>query len=181
VRVIHANHGGHRAAFSVRVGFLPDLLGEDAFGLMYAHYDMPVVEAGARAELNADTVTQQVVGAYANVFRSNWRLRSVLYHVDEGNESAAGTRRHRFDAGYAQLEYSAPSSLTPYTRLESSSSLAGTDFVLLQRDAVDVRRALLGLRWDFHRHQALTVEVAHAATAVTSYHEARLQWSGVLP
>ncbi|MBS0396029.1 MAG: hypothetical protein JSR54_15525 [Proteobacteria bacterium] len=181
VRVLHSNHGGHRAAYTARVGFLPDLLGEDAFGLLYAHYDLPVVDPQARLRLGADTLTEQVLGGYANLNRGAWRVRAAVYHVDSDDTSALGTRHEHFGAGYAQVEYATTVALTPYSRLETSAGLAGSSLDVLQRDQVDVRRALAGLRWDFRRHQALTLEIGHAATAVNAYHEVRLQWSGVLP
>jgi hypothetical protein len=46
---------------------------------------------------------------------------------------------------------------------------------------VALRRQALGLRWDFVRRQALTVEVSHVSALQRPSNEIRLLWSGVIP
>jgi hypothetical protein len=46
---------------------------------------------------------------------------------------------------------------------------------------VALRRQVLGLRWDFIRRQALTIELSHIVSIQQKTDEVRLQWSAVVP
>ena len=50
-----------------------------------------------------------------------------------------------------------------------------------QAEVVDLLRQTGGLRWDFARRQALTVEVGHEASLSQHGNEVRLQWSAAIP
>jgi hypothetical protein len=39
----------------------------------------------------------------------------------------------------------------------------------------------LGLRWDYVRRQALTLELSHVVSLKQTSNEVRLQWSAVVP
>jgi len=46
---------------------------------------------------------------------------------------------------------------------------------------ITIRRAAVGLRWDYARRQALTVEVDREVSLSERGYEARLQWSAAIP
>jgi hypothetical protein len=46
---------------------------------------------------------------------------------------------------------------------------------------ITIRRAAVGLRWDYARRQALTVEFDHEVSLFERGYEARLQWSAAIP
>lgn len=179
VRILHSNSVGHRGSWSGRVAFLPELLGEDSIGVVYAHHQVAVLDPTIAALFNADGVTLNVAGLFGKLARNDWRLQASLYHVDA--RLGAGTSRDSFTAGYLQAERELPHRLTAFARLENSVDASGSRYVQFQAAEFELRRALAGLRWDFARRQALTLEAGHAATLGSRFSELRLQWSGVLP
>jgi len=44
-----------------------------------------------------------------------------------------------------------------------------------------VRRKALGLRWDYARRQALTLELSHVVSLTQQSDEVRAQWSAAFP
>jgi hypothetical protein len=46
---------------------------------------------------------------------------------------------------------------------------------------IALRRNALGLRWDYARRQALTMELSHVVSLHEQSDEIRLQWSAVVP
>ena len=98
----------------------------------------------------------------------------------------ATTRDESFISAYMQLERTLPWKLTAFGRYEGSARMGESKYVALFDDHdgdvdIAVRREALGLRWDFHRRQALTVELSHIDSLTQRSNELRLQWSGVLP
>lgn len=181
VGVLRSNVGGHRASWSGRIAYQPEMLGDDSFGLLLAQHDVHVVDPAVAETFGTNDVRLDVGGAFAKVSRQNWRLQATYYFVRAQFDTAPESRRESFGAGYLQLERSLPQRLTPFARLEVSSSAAGSTYVSIQAREFELRRQLAGLRWDFAHSQALTLEVAHATTLVARFNEVRLQWSGVVP
>jgi hypothetical protein len=83
-------------------------------------------------------------------------------------------------AGYAQLERRFAGRYTAFTRFENSARADDADFIQALQKRFELRRALLGIRWDFARHQAFTVELGRAATATDRFTKIKLQWSAVI-
>jgi hypothetical protein len=46
---------------------------------------------------------------------------------------------------------------------------------------IALRRQALGLRWDYVRRQALTIELSHVVSLRQRSDEVRIQWSAVVP
>jgi hypothetical protein len=46
---------------------------------------------------------------------------------------------------------------------------------------IALRCQALGLRWDYVRRQALTIELSHVVSLKRQADEVRLQWSAVVP
>ena len=46
---------------------------------------------------------------------------------------------------------------------------------------IALRRNAVGLRWDYVRRQALTIELSHVVSLQQRADEVRLQWSAVVP
>jgi hypothetical protein len=44
-----------------------------------------------------------------------------------------------------------------------------------------LRRQAVGLRWDYVRRQALTIELSHVVSLNQRSDEVRIQWSAVVP
>jgi hypothetical protein len=181
VGVLKANHGAHRASWSGRLAYEPELLGEDSFGILLAQHDVGVVDPAVMALFASNDVRLDVGGAFAKLSRRDWRVQATYYFVNVHFDTAAPSRNETFGAGYLQVERSLPQRLTPFARLEDSAKAAQSSYVAIQAREFELRRQLLGLRWDFAHNQALTLEAAHATTLLARFNEVRLQWSGVIP
>ena len=64
---------------------------------------------------------------------------------------------------------------------EASDGVRGSAVVAAVSPQFDLRRSLLGLRWDGWHRQALTLEIARGNTVDGSRWETRLQWSAAFP
>jgi hypothetical protein len=181
VNLLDPHFGGRRLALSGRVAYLPDFVGTSAFGLLISHSVMPVLTKSTAAMLRANEVDQTVYGGFANWNGDLWRLTSAVYDVEMNLNGLVGSQRSSFIAGYAQLERQFPHQLTAYGREENSSRAGDSVYILVNHPDFELRRATTGLRWDFWRHQALTMEAAHGQTSRAKEFEYRLQWSAALP
>jgi hypothetical protein len=181
VDLLDPHFAGRHISLSGRIAYLPDFVGTSAFGLLVSRSVMPVVTISTAALLHADRVEQTVYGGFANWNGDMWRLTSALYDVQMSLTGMVGSRRENFVAGYAQLERQFSHQLTVYGREENSSRAGDSVYILVDHPDFELRRATVGLRWDFWRHQALTMEAAHGQTSRAKEFEYRLQWSAALP
>jgi hypothetical protein len=96
------------------------------------------------------------------------------------------TRNESFVSGYLQVERQLPKRFTVFGRLEESARMQESRYVALfdDRDGdieLALHRQALGLRWDFTRRQALTLELAHVISLNQRSDEMRMQWSAAIP
>jgi hypothetical protein len=124
-----------------------------------------------------------VYGAYIDWNTGPWRVIGADYYVDVNFEQG---HDESFDSGYLQVERQLPFKLTAFGRVEASARMQESRYVRMFEDVdgdVDIalRRNALGLRWDFVRRQALTVELSHVVSLMRPSDEVRIQWSGVIP
>ncbi|MBS0387108.1 MAG: hypothetical protein JSR15_01410 [Proteobacteria bacterium] len=175
----HTN--GRRMSYTGRIAFLPDYVGTSNLGLLFAHSDMPVRDAPTAALLRATDVRQDLYGAYTDWNHGPWQLHAAIYDVSMDLEGPGAFHSESFVAGYAQLERQLPHRLTAYAREENSSDAGSSVYVRVNHPDFQLRRATLGLRWDFHRRQALTAEWARGVSVRENQDAIRLQWSAALP
>jgi hypothetical protein len=100
--------------------------------------------------------------------------------------STQAMHRESFISGYLQFERQLPLKLTLFGRVEDSARMQESRYVALFQDHdgdIDtaIRRNALGLRWDYVRRQALTIELSHIVSLTQRSDEVRLQWSAVVP
>ena len=181
IYILHTNVGGHRGSWSGRIAYLPDLVGDDSIGLLLAQHDVNVLDPTVAARFGTNAVELDVIGAFAKFARHDWRLQATYYDVGVHYAAGPAERTESFGAGYLQLEWAAPVQLTPFGRLEFSSNTGHSTYVAFQSREFELRRQLVGLRWDVVHNQALTLETSHATTLIAHFNEVRLQWSGVWP
>jgi hypothetical protein len=179
--LLKPNTTGRRLSLTGRVAYLPDYLGTSGFGLLLAHNDMTVQSAPTAILLRATDVRQSVFGVFANWSDGPWQIHSAVYDIEMNLEGLGSTRSEGFVAGYLQAERQLPHRFTAYGREENSTHADRSVYVLVNHPDFELRRAILGLRWDFWRHQALTVEVARGRSVTTLQNAFRLQWSAALP
>jgi len=181
VRVLHSNEGGHRLSLSGRLAFLPELLGEDGVGIVIAHHDIRVVDTRAASVLGARDAALSVGGLFGKLGYPDWKLQSAIYYIDTHLTGGSEPHGEHFAAGYLQGERAVSHRFTVFARAENSANTRRSAYVALRARDFEVRRNLVGLRWDVAPRQALTIEAARSATLLASFDEIRLQWSGVLP
>jgi hypothetical protein len=179
------NPGRHRLSSSGRLAFLPQYEGGNSAGFVFAHDQINTASAPVINVLQSSHAVLSLYGAYVDWSFDPWRVIATNYYVDVNLD--ANTRSESFIAGYIQAERVFPHKLTAFTRLEDSSRMQESRFVSLFSDHdgdidVALQREALGLRWDFLRRQALTVELSHVLSLNNQRsNEVRLQWSGVIP
>lgn len=135
-------------------------------------------------ELAADHVNLTIYGPYADWTVADWRFISTTYYVDVQTPRSA--LHESFLSSYLQIERQLPHGFTAFGRIENSTRMQRSRYVALFDDHsgdidIVVRRAAGGLRWDFARRQALTLELSHVVSLDQRANEARLQWSAAIP
>jgi hypothetical protein len=184
IDLLNHNPGEHRLSLTGRLAYLPEYTGASSFGLLYGHDHVATSTQPVINALNSHSALLTVGGAYADWNSEPWRVIAAGYYVDVDLDTIE--RHESFIAGYAQAERQLPHNLTVFGRLENSSRMQESIYVALFEDHdgdidVALRRNALGLRWDYTRRQALTVELSHVVSLKTQSDEVRLQWSAVVP
>ena len=117
------------------------------------------------------------------LFRS-WRVVGADYYVDVALDRT--TRNESFMSGYLQVERQLPRRFTVFGRWEDSARMQESRYVALfdHEDGnleIALRRQALGVRWDYIRRQALTLELSHIVSLHQQSNEVRVQWSAAIP
>jgi len=184
IDLIDHNPGRHRLSTTARIAYLPEFVGTSSAGLLFGHDQINTISPYAVSVLGANDATLTIYGAYIDWNTDRWRIIGATYYVDVGLEQAM--RLESFISGYLQVERQLPYKLTAFSRLEDSSRMQESQYVKLFNDSdgnVDIalRRNAVGLRWDYARRQALTIELSHVVSLTQQSDEVRLQWSAVVP
>ena len=184
IDLIDSNPGKHRLSLTGRVAYLPEFTGTSSFGLLYGHDHITTSSLLVLNALNSRNVVLGVYGAYVDWNREPWRIIGANYYVDVSLDQTA--RKESFISGYLQCERQLPNKLTVFGRVEDSARMQESTYVALFDDRngdIDtaLRRQALGLRWDYMRRQALTIELSHVVSLKQGSNEVRLQWSAVVP
>jgi hypothetical protein len=184
IDLIDHNPGEHRLSLTGRVAYLPEYTGASSFGVLYGHDHIATSTAPVINALNSRNAVLTIGGVYADWNSEPWRIIGADYYVDVQLDPTA--RDESFISGYVQVERQLPHSLTVFGRLENSSRMQESAYVALFEDNdgdidIALRRNAVGLRWDYARRQAFTVELSHVVSLKTQSDEIRLQWSAVVP
>lgn len=164
----------HDTGAALRIAYYADATRDTQVGVSLGQSDMPLAAEGESGE-----VRQQQVSLFVDWHLSAWRFISEWTHVDTELIADAGSDSSRFDNLYLQVERSLGQSITGYARVETSRN---ADNVYLDRFDQFVReRQLAGVRYDFERNQAITLEYARVERLPGRYQQLTLQWSAYLP
>ncbi len=181
IDLLRVNHGAHRLSETARISFLPKYLGSSSAGLLLGRHRTPVFDPTATATLGARLIDQDVIGAYLDIDRESWRVVGAVYYIGVGLQGATTERQEHFTSGYLQLERRFTHGLTGFVRHENSDNAAHASFVAIHADDFVAHGTLGGLRWDFTRRQALTIELSRMTTIMATQTAERIQWSTVVP
>ena len=183
IELLDNTPGRHRLSASARIAWMPDYAATSSAGLLLGRHEVTVRNRIAQSQLGAPLLTLQVTGAYVDWNNEPWRTIAAVYllHVDF---HAIEPGEH-FTAGYVQVERQLPWRLTAFGRVESSDNMQKSSFVARFDDHdgdidMALRRNALGIRWDFARRQALSLELSRVTSLTQSSDEVRLQWSAAL-
>jgi hypothetical protein len=136
------------------------------------------------AALGSSRATLGIYGAYADLAVGDWRFIGTAYYADIQLDGPG--RDESFVSGYIQAERQLPYHLTTYARAEDSARMQKSRYVSLFDDHsgdidITLRRIAGGLRWDYARRQALSLELSHVVSLDKRVYEARFQWSAAIP
>jgi hypothetical protein len=174
--------GSHQVGWSARLALLPDYVISNSVGLLAAKYKLDAEDFSAHGLINgASGVDEALYGAYADGDWGPWSLHAAVYHVDLSLRETAAARSESFESGYAQLERRFADRYTAFFRHEDSARTQDSSYIQAVQSHFAVRRSLGGLRWDFARHQAITIEASRTTTFSNRFTRISLQWSAVVP
>jgi hypothetical protein len=184
IDLIGSNPGRHRLSVTGRLAYLPEYVGASSAGFLFGHDDLSVSGNSVLAPLNANEVKLSIYGAYVDWIKEPWRIVAANYYVNVA--LAPTTRNESFISGYLQVERQLPRQFTVFGRLEDSSRMQESRYVRSFDDAdgdleIALRRQAIGVRWDYTRRQALTLEVSHIVSLSQDSKELRVQWSAAIP
>jgi len=184
IDLVGNNPGRHGLSYTGRLAFVPEYIGTSSAGLLFGHDQLFARNAVTQAALRSNHAILSIYGAYADWTIDAWRFIGVGYYVEVGLDRP--DRDESFMSGYLQAERQLPHGLTAFGRIEDSSRMKESRYVALldgHSNDIDltIQRQAVGLRWDYARRQALTVEFDHEVSLSRGGYEARLQWSAAIP
>jgi hypothetical protein len=184
ISFIRSNPGRHGLSVTARIAYLPEYVGANSVGLLFGHDALDASYALALPALHSSHANLTIYGAYIDWTVGPWRIVGTDYYVDVALDRT--TRNESFMSGYLQVERQVPRRLTLFGRLEDSARMQESRYVDLfdHEDGnleIALRRQALGVRWDYARRQALTLEVAHLVSLHQQSNQVRAQWSAAIP
>jgi hypothetical protein len=184
--ILSPDHDRHQAGYQARASLHPSDFTETGFGVLAAHDDMPGVglttpglspgELSSPALLGLDHVRLTLLGVFGTYAADTWKVQAVGYHANARLFYTTSSLDDHFMVAYLQAEKRFPANLTPFARWEESAHAAGSSYLRLF-DRFARERQVVGLRWDFVRRQALTLQADETHTLNGRYADVRLQWS----
>jgi len=151
---------------------------------MFGHDDLAASYGRPLPSLHSSEADLTIYGVYTDWNTELWRVVGATYYVDVKLDQA--TRNESFISGYLQIERQLPKQFTIFGRSEASARMQESRYIALfdEHDGnidIALHRQALGLRWDYARRQALTLELAHVISLSQRANEVRVQWSAAIP
>ncbi len=184
IDLIGSNPGRHRLSVTGRLAYLPEYVGASSAGLLFGHDDLAASNARPLPSLRSSRALLTIYGVYTDWNTEPWRVVGATYYVDVKLDPT--TRNESFISGYLQIERQLPKRFTIFGRSEESARMQESRYIALFDDhdgdiEIALHRQALGLRWDYARRQALTLELAHVISLNQRSDEVRVQWSAAIP
>jgi hypothetical protein len=173
--------GGHGNGVSLRIGFLPDFLGDDQFGFVYGRHAINMegdVLLPADWGPGVDKIDLDIAGLYLDWNWASWRVAAVMNRVETAPRGGAGGPRSDFVASYVQTEYLFETRWIGYARLEQTS---GAETYLDIFPAYIRRQGLVGIKRLVGSRHAFNLELATSELKDDRFHGISVQWSAVVP
>lgn len=184
VSLIRSHPGRHGLSVTGRLAYLPEYVGASSAGLLFGHDELDASYGLALPALHSSRANLTIYGAYIDWTVGPWRIVGADYYVNVALDRT--TRNESFTSGYLQVERQLPRRFTVFSRLENSARMQESRYVALfdHEDGnleIALRRQALGVRWDYARRQALTLELSHIVSLQQQSNQVRAQWSAAIP
>ena len=170
----------------LRLAYLPDQLGENQAGLVMSWADLKINGNQTAEQIGLQRVEQYTIGPYIVWHWQELRILSSLLYVVNQDKYQTQTLKDSFATGYLQAEYQLHQDWTLYGRLEETSDTDSSVYLKLFPNSI-ADRQVLGLRFDFARRHALTLELARIfefagdEIQTDQFRQVMFQWSTFVP
>jgi hypothetical protein len=179
--LVRPNTGHNQMGFQARISYLPDEVGDTNIGAVVERSRLGASYDSGKNTTGLSSVDQTVIGINASATRWHLKLSSAAYYVTatlHGIQSDYGN--DYFMCGYLQVEKSLASQMTVFARHEDAIHSNQAAYLKLFPTFVTTR-SVAGLRWEFARRNAVTIQASTSETvAGNSFRDVRLQWSAAL-
>jgi hypothetical protein len=174
--LLHPDHEHHQVGFQARASLHPGEFTETGFGLVAATDELPTIGLAAPPLPGLDHVDLKLIGAFGIYAVNEWKVLATWYYADTALHSPVASVSGSFGVGYVEAERRLPHDLTGFLRWEGSADAGHNDYLKLFPLFVR-QRNVIGLRWDFVRRQAVTLQLSDTNTLDGHFSDIRLQWS----
>ena len=154
----------------------PEEFTETGIGLVAATDELPAIGLANPPLPGLDHVDLKLLGAFGIYAAGEWKVLATWYHADTQLCSPVAAVSGSFGVGYVEVERRLPHDLTGFLRWEGSKNASDSAYLKLFPMFVG-QRNVIGLRWDFVRRQALTLQLSDTNTLDGHFSDIRLQWS----
>ena len=171
----------HGFSLHGRLAYLPDFLGQNQVGLIGSFDEINIIDTPTGATLPIPgSIEQFSIGVYGDWQWNGTRMISEFRYIHNELEYPESSNEHILSF-YAYVEQRLNDAWTVYGRMDliDGGDSAYLDF--LEDSLSD--QWVGGIRWDFSRRQALTLELQdkNAREADMNRLNIQLQWSAVFP
>lgn len=177
--LVHPDHNRRQVGYQARASLHPGDFTESGFGVLVANDQLAGVHLTAPAFLGLDHVDLKLLGVFGSYADNSWKLLATLYHASAELYYTGSVVDDHFTVGYAQAERRLSHELTGFVRWEDAVGAADSPYLKLF-EGFDRSRHVAGLRWDFARRQALTLQLTDSHTLLGRFSDIRIQWSAAL-
>ena len=174
--LVHPDANRHTVGYQARASLHPNDFTESGVGILLAADQLAQVGTPSPAQIGLDHVDLRLLGAFGVYAADSWRAQATVYHVDAHLYYESSLINDHFTIGYLQAERRFAHDLTGFVRLEDSAGASDSEYLKLFEEFARIRY-VGGVRWDFAKSQALTLQLGNSHTLTGKFDDIRLQWS----
>jgi len=176
--LIHPD-SGRRMGYQARASLHPGEFTETGVGLLAADDHLATSELVLPGRMGLDHIDLRLYGAFATYADDAWKVTGTFYFVQARLYYLGSSVDDRFGVGYIQGERHFPHDLIGFARFEESAGVGHSAYLDLYEQFAR-SRYVGGVRWDFSRRQALTLQLTDSFLLNGHYSDIRLQWSAAV-
>lgn len=174
VDIVDLSVSGHEPTIVTILTYAPDEFGPLRYGIFYLATTL------ASDVATITKVEQNVTGAYFHGAWALWKINAAYFVLNNRVRTPTNTSESDFSTGYIQIDHMLTETWSIYGRVEDSTGVKNDPYLSLFPGFV-ASRNLLGVRYDFIKNHALTLEFGsvNVGTINQSYDHLSVQWSAV--